>query len=167
MKLKYFLSIMFLMLLTGCGPTKKHLVLSYITTDSAPVPAVDQNSQAQLAEAAVSVGKSLQQLASIELALHPKSKLRPAMNPRAIGMSEGTSINWTGPVEPVLQKIARAGRYKLRVLGYKPAIPIIVSVYEENKPLATILRDVTFQVIKQANITVYPASRVIELRYYS
>lgn len=167
LKFKQALLIASALLLAGCGPTKKHLVLTYITTDSAPVQAVDKNAQSQLAEAAVSVGKSLQQLAAMDVALHPKTKLGVPLNPRTIGMAQSTSINWTGPVEPLLKKIADASHYKLRVIGRKPAIPVIVSVYEQDKPLATILRDATFQVVKQANVTVYPASKTIELRYYS
>jgi defect in organelle trafficking protein DotD len=167
MKIKYGLLVLFVFLLVGCGPTKKHLVLTYITTDSAPVQAVDQNSQDQLAEAATAVGKSLQQLAAVELAIHPKAKLGAPLNPQTIGMAQQTSINWTGPVEPLLKRIAQATHYKLRILGHEPAIPVIVSIDSTDKPIATILRNATFQVVKKANITVYPASKVIELRYYS
>lgn len=166
MKLKYFLPLPVALLLVGCNSHEKHLTYSYITTDSAPVQVVNKNAQAQLAEVSESVGHSLQQMSAIQLATHPKSKLAPPQNPAAIGMAQQTSLNWTGPIEPLLRKIAAASHYKVRVLGQQPAIPAIVVIDANNVPLANILRDATFQVVKKANITLYPATKTIELRYY-
>jgi defect-in-organelle-trafficking protein DotD len=155
-------------LLAGCQ--KKSINYAYITTDSAPVTEVDRNTQAQLAQASVSVDKSLQQLSAIKIATHPQIKMAAPVNPKQLGMEQMSSIAWNGPIEPLLQKIAVAAHYKLKVLGVAPAIPIIVSVDARNVPLADILRDVTFQAQNKARIVVYPgrsaASRVIELRYY-
>ena len=166
MKLKYFLLLPVALLLVGCSPREKNLTYSYITTNSAPVQVVNKNAQAQLAEASESVGHSLQQKSEIQLATHPKFKLPPPQNPAAIGMAQQTSLNWTGPIEPLLEKIAAASHYQVRVLGKQPAIPAIVAIDANNVPLATILRDATFQVVKKANITLYPGTKTIELRYY-
>lgn len=143
---------------------------AYITTSSAPVTEVDKNTQAQLAQAAVSVDKSLQELSAIKIATNPQVKMSAPINPSQLGMEQLSSIDWSGPIEPLLQKIAAASQYKLKVLGVAPAIPILVSVNAQNQPLADILRDVTFQAQNKAGIVVYPsksaANRVIELRYY-
>ncbi|MCL5261667.1 MAG: DotD/TraH family lipoprotein, partial [Gammaproteobacteria bacterium] len=80
-------------------------------------------------------------------------------------MDKIASIDWSGPVGPLVKKIATASNYKLRVLGTPPAIPILVSISAKDTPLADILRDATFQCGNKANIVVYPASRTIELRY--
>ena len=166
MKLKYFLPLPVALLLVGCSAPPKHLVYSYVTTDSAPVQVTNKNAQAQLAETSESVGHSLQQMSAIQLALHPKTKLATPQNPAAIGMAQQTSLNWTGPIEPLLKKIAAASHYKLHVLGKQPAIPTIVAIDANNVPLANILRDATFQVVNKANITLYPSHKIIELRYY-
>ncbi len=164
------LSLLLTALLTACSK-KTDINYAYITTDSAPVTAVDQNAQAQLAEAAVSVDKSLQELSAIKIATHPQIHLAPPVSPAQLGMEEISSIDWTGPIEPLLKKIAVASQYRLKVLGTPPAIPIIVTVNATDQPLADILRDVTFQAQNKAGIVVYPgktpASRVIELRYYN
>lgn len=152
--------------LAGCT-VHKELSFSYIPTGTAPIKSNDQNAQDQLAEAATSVGHSLQQMSAIQMAIHPKAKLPPPLNPAVIGMAQQTSLEWTGPIEPLLRRIASESHYKLRVLGKEPAIPVIVAINSTNVPLADILRDATYQVEKKANITLYPSTRTIELRYYS
>ncbi len=150
--------------LLGCT-THKELTYSYITTDSAPVKVGNANAQAQLAETSVDVGHSLQQMSAIDKAIHPKTKISEPMNPATIGMAQQTSLNWDGPIEPLLNKVASASHYKVRVLGKEPAIPVLVAIDKHNVPLATILRDATYQIEKKADIKVYPATKTIELRY--
>ena len=164
MKLKLLWLFPAIGLLAGCTIHKK-FTYSYITTDSAPVKTVDTNAQAQLAEASVDTNHSLQQIAAIQQALHPKAKLAAPLNPATIGMAQQTSLDWTGPIEPLLRKIAAASHYRLRVLGNAPAIPVLVAINANNVPLADILRNATFQVENKADIKLYPATRTIELRY--
>jgi defect in organelle trafficking protein DotD len=123
------------------------------------------NANIKLAEAAISISQSLQELAATERAANPHVKIPPPTDPVRIGMAGLASVDWTGPVEPLLRKIGKATSYRVRVLGKEPAIPVIVSVYAQNIPLADILRDVSFQAQKKATIMLYPSSRVLELRY--
>ncbi|OGO92798.1 MAG: LuxR family transcriptional regulator [Coxiella sp. RIFCSPHIGHO2_12_FULL_42_15] len=167
MKIKNILVLLPILALTGCADKPKFvdLSLNYITTDSAPVKSVDQSSQAQLAEAAQSVNQSLAQLSAIQLATNPGIKMPEPANASAIGMAQQTSLDWTGPVEPLLKKIADASGYTVNVLGNQPPIPVIVVINAYDQPLATILRDTTYQVSKKARIEVYPDKKIIELRY--
>jgi len=149
-------------------PTKKivDLNLKYLPANVVPAQITDEQSQEQIAEAATAVGRSLQELSAVQMTVHPPQKLRRPFNPQAIGMSKLASISWTGPVKPLLAKIAQATNYKLRVIGKKPNLPVLVSLNIHNKPIADILRNVTYQVVMKANIAVYPKSRTIELRYH-
>jgi len=154
--------------LAGCASQSARQVnlnLKYMTANSAPVNANDVNAQAQVAEAATSVGHSLQRLSAIQMATHKGVKLGKPVNARAIGMAKQASLNWNGPVGPAVQRIASASGYRVRVLGSTPAIPVIVNVNASNQTLAQILRNVTFQAEPAATIKVYPSSHVIELRY--
>ena len=56
-------------------------------------------------------------------------------------------------------------RYKLKVLGATPSIPVVVSITASNSVVADILKDAGLQAGKKANLVVYPGSRIIELRY--
>jgi len=167
-KMKFALTVamstLFLLTTTGCFMTQnstsnpKRIVV--VSNDT-----VVREAEVKLADAAVSVSSSLRQLAEIERATHPQAKLPSPPSAEIIHMNQLASVQWTGPVGPLVDKIAKAANYKLRVLGKQPAIPILVAIAAKDTPLADILRDATFQCGSKANIVVYPASKVIELRY--
>ncbi len=128
-------------------------------------PRAHDEAEVKIAEAADSVSESLKELSEIERAMHPGARLPTPPNPARIGMAGTASVDWIGPVEPLVAKIAKASHYRLKVLGSKPAIPALVQVSKQDVPLFDILRDVTFQVQKKVDIVIYPNNRVIELRY--
>lgn len=154
------------LLLAGCANPRGPATSAPVTEKSI-LKMQSMKAEVKLAEAAVSASQSLQQLAQIESAVHPEAKLPPPLNPYLIGMEQPASINWIGPIEPLIKRIAKASHYRLHVLGTAPAIPIIVTITAENKPLATILRNAGFQGRHQAKIAVYPGQKIIELRYLS
>ena len=129
-----------------------------------PCANVDE-ARASLAEASYSVSRSIVSLSETAQAAHPAPALDPGPNPASYGMGGLTSIDWSGPVEPLVKQIAKAASYRVRIVGAAPAIPVLVSVYDKNEPLADVLRDVGFQCGRRATIAVYPESQVIELRY--
>ena len=157
MKTKLLLILCIVVCLAGCVQTRSE--------DYNLQQASIDNAQIQLAEAATSVSKDLNQLAAIEKAKMPKSSLQSPPSPASIGMAQLASTDWTGPIEQLMQKIAKASNYRLQIIGRKPAIPVIVSVSAENEPLATILRDTSFQAAKKVDVVVYPRRRIIEMRY--
>lgn len=164
MKTKSFLCIVLALILLGClGCGSKPQSTNKISIISSDTGA--RNAEVKLALAADSVSQSLQQLAEIEKATHPQVKKQSPMDPQMIGMSQIASIEWFGPVEPLVRRAAKIANYKVRVLGTTPAIPVLVSISAKDTPLADILRDANFQCGSKASIVVYPASKVIELRY--
>jgi len=120
----------------------------------------------ELKEAAASVNAHLTKLAAIENASTPEAGPDLMTQPVIPGLMRMGSIDWYGPVEPLINKIAAAGGFKVRVLGIEPAVPIIVAIDARDVPLATILRDASFQAAKKAKIVAYPESKTIELRYF-
>jgi len=121
--------------------------------------------ESSLAEASYSVSKSIVDLAETAQAAHPLPKLAPPPAPATYGMGMATSIDWSGPVQPLLQQVARTADYRLRTLGTPPAIPVIVTVYTKNEMLGDVLRDIGYQCGRRASVVIFPESRVIELRY--
>jgi len=156
--------VSFLFLTVGCStanvePTNPKTI-AIISNDTGA-----KEAENKLADAALTVSESLHQLAEIERATHPQARLPSPPAASVIGMDQLASVEWTGPVAPLVNKIAAATSYKLRILGKQPAIPILISISAKDTPLADILRDATFQCGEKANIVVYPASKTIELRY--
>ncbi len=145
------LGFLFTVALSACVPAPK----TYQITEN----------DASLAEASYSVSRSLVDLAETAQAAHPIPKLAPPPAPATYGMGMATSVDWSGPVEPLLKQMAQSSDYRLRVLGSAPAIPIIVTVYAKNEMLGDVLRNVGYQCGRRASVVVFPESRVIELRY--
>lgn len=119
----------------------------------------------QLAEAAVSVSNSFRTLAQVEQATNPQAVPEPPIPPEEYGMEQLASVEWSGPAEPLLGKIAEATGYKLKVLGHEPSIPVLVTISAVNTPLGDILRDIGFQTGTRAKVVLYPTRQVIEVRY--
>ena len=78
---------------------------------------IDVNTK--LAEAADSVSHSLHKLAELELTVE-NTKHAPAKRntfDTIPNMHEISSVEWNGPVEPIISKIAQASKHKLTVLS--------------------------------------------------
>lgn len=155
------LLISMLPLIVACASGSKTNVVDV----QPPTNNVDET--ANLTEAAASVSRSLVNLAEVEQAAHPLTQLNPPPSPASYGMAVNASIDWSGPVEPLVQQLAQAVKYQVRILGVKPSIPILVTLSERNAPVADILRDVAFQCGQRAELVVLPDSKVIEIRYES
>lgn len=155
MKNKIIIVSSILLLLSACA-----------STGDPRRPAIPDQANLQIAEAAVSVSQSLRKLAFIQEASTPPLKINL---PRAgtTGMQGVASIDWSGPIGLLVKQIAHTTHYKLRVIGKHPAVPIIISINSKNTPMDIILRDADYQAGKSANIVVYESSRVVELRYAS
>lgn len=130
-----------------------------------PANTPPDNASTSLAEASYSVSRSIVSLSETAQAAHPMPDLEPPPNPASYGMGGLTSVDWSGPVEPLIEQIARTANYRVNVLGVPPAIPVLVTIYDKNRMLADVLRDVGYQCGRRATVVVYPESRVIELRY--
>jgi defect in organelle trafficking protein DotD len=145
--------------LSGC------VTSSSVHIDSAYDKRSQHEAETKLSETAASISKSLAELAQIERTTHPQAKLLSPVDPDMIGMGQLAAIDWNGPVEPLVKKIAEVAKYKVNVLGTAPGIPILVSISAKDTPLSDVLRDANFQCGNKASIVVYPASKIIELRY--
>lgn len=140
------------------------LALGACATQPPPSNKLD-TTDTSLAQASYSVSRAISSLSETAQAAHPLPKLDPPPSPDTYGMGGLTSVDWSGPVEPLVQQIAQSTNYRVRILGTRPGIPVLVSVYDKNMMMADILRDVGYQCGRRAAVVVYPESRVIEIRY--
>lgn len=119
----------------------------------------------KLAEAAVSVSDSMLEMNRVEKVIHPPQLDNVLTIPNACNLQARASIDWSGPIEELTERIAKAAHYRLRVLGQLPSLPILISISAKDKSLAELLRDIDYQAGKRAYIHVYPNCQVVELRY--
>jgi defect-in-organelle-trafficking protein DotD len=134
-------------------------------TPKPPEAYVPNKAQISLSEASYSVSRSIVDLAETAEAAHPRPRIESPPAPASYGMGGLTSVDWSGPVEPLVKQIATAANYRFKVLGTQPGIPIIVTIYTKNAMLGDVLRDVGYQCGRRATVTVYADTRVIELSY--
>lgn len=147
------LTILSIVILNGCA------------TKCCPPPRGLSNPEASLSEASYNISRSIVSLAESAQAARPLPCLEPPPDPASYCMAFPTSVDWSGPIEPLVKEIARAADYRVRVVGSRPAIPVLVTVYAKNTMLGDVLRDVGYQAGRRAAVVVFPDSRVIELRY--
>jgi defect-in-organelle-trafficking protein DotD len=144
-------------ILAGCaGSTYTPSVNNSTPQDDATV---------KLAEAAAAISQSLTDLNAIEKASKPPINDKVLAYPTSSDMNQLASIDWSGPIEPLLQRISGMCDYKLRVIGTRPPIPVLVTLSARNTPIGYLIRDADFQAASKAKIEVYPGIHVIELRY--
>lgn len=137
----------------------------HISIRADSTPPADQVVGTQLAATAHTVNQSMQRLASIETATHPHVAIAAPVDPVSIAMAQKASVDWTGPVEPLIKKIAAASHYHLHILGSQPTVPALVKLNAKEQTLAQVLRNLGYQIRHSANITVYPKRKIIELKY--
>jgi defect-in-organelle-trafficking protein DotD len=119
----------------------------------------------KLAEAADSVSDSMMQMARVEKVITPPRKDNTLTIPNAYNLQARASVDWSGPIAEVTERVAKAAHFRLRVLGKQPGVPVLISLNVQDESLAEILRNIDYQAGKKAFIHVYPNSQVVELRY--
>ncbi|QBR83304.1 hypothetical protein E3983_02355 [Legionella israelensis] len=143
-------------LMTGC---------TSITYKKPPINRPSDDATIKLAEAASSVSDSMLEIARVEKVISPPSVDNVLTIPNAYNLQARASVDWSGPIEDLTLRIAKAAHFKLRVLGKAPPVPVLISITAKDESLAKLLRDIDYQARKRASIHVYPNSQVVELRY--
>jgi len=149
------IALLVILLVTGCTSNKPRN-----NTDEM----VDQ-SRIELSESAIAVNRSLQTVASLEQSKNPVQVQESHPNPTTYGMGHIASVDWVGPIEPLVKKLAVMAQYRVNVIGSPPSIPVIVSITQHDMAIGEILQDALLQTRSQVDVQVYPDSQLIELRY--
>lgn len=148
--------------LFGCSQTRNTPAITRAT-----VTENNKGIEKQLAETAESIERSLALLAMAQETNNPPLiNTAPLITPEG-GMGGTADIDWTGPLEPLLHKLAELTDYNLKFLGNEPTTPIIISITQNKAVIADIIKNAGLQAGKRANIMVFPANKIIELRYSS
>lgn len=156
-----FCVIGLLLLLSGCTPP----IQQAANSNTASRAKANDPSGNQIAQAAVASSQSLETMAATEqAAFTPKAPI-VAPDPATYDMGSTVSVDWSGPIEPLLRQMAHISGYTYRAIGRAPAVPILVDVNARNEKVGAILRNVSYQADSRASVTVYPSRKLIELQY--
>jgi defect-in-organelle-trafficking protein DotD len=123
------------------------------------------NAEAQLAEAAAGVSRTLNTLAAMQRAKDPHL-YRDLPDVGTTRQTAGiASVHWVGPIEPLLTQIAQKTGLRFVTYGQRTATPIIVSIDAKQQTIESIIQDISYQAQSHAIIKVHAAKRSLELRY--
>jgi defect-in-organelle-trafficking protein DotD len=149
-------------------------VLSVLVSACAYTPKIGQTQMVaepnsvdlMLADAADRATRALETLAAMEQTQMPIKPIASVPNaPQEL--QRAVTFDWTGPVEPLIEELARKAGYNYGVIGDQPSAPITVSLKAMNKPLINVLRDFGMQMGARGDLNVNAQSRVIEIQYAS
>jgi len=122
-------------------------------------------SRVELSEAALAVNSSMQDLAALTQSQTPLQVQMLAPDAHSYGLAQLATVDWTGPVEPLVQRLGQITRYRVKVIGDEPVLPIVVNISKRNTAVGDILREAALQSREQMQIQVFPANQLIELHY--
>lgn len=118
-----------------------------------------------MAEASISVSGSMRELAAYAAVEQPLVSADTPADPSTYGMGRLVNINYTGPIEPLVNELVANTRYRVQVVGLTPTLSSMVSISRRDASIGDVLRDVNLQAGDKAYITIYPDIRVVELAY--
>lgn len=145
--------------LGGCSAIDKGFSNNTPQVVAAPDPV-----SARLAEAADRVSNALETLAAVENARTPSASSAPIANaPREL--RRAITVNWVGPVEPVLKMLADRAGYEFKAFGNRPSNAAVISLDVENRAIIEVMRDVGLQLGGRADVRVSGDARRVEIHY--
>ena len=124
--------------------------------------------QASLEQAAGSVSKSLNSLSAIRRSAYPENDKMPYANlPTNTALREKVAIQWYGPIQTVVQKIAHQIGYTMQTYGKVPPTPILVDIntLRDPQPAVAVLQNIDLQAGLNASVLIFPKQSLISLRY--
>ena len=81
------------------------------------------------------------------------------------GLGFLVAIDWVGPIEALVHKVSKIAKFKFKVLGNAPPIPVLINIFDKRASLGDVLRMTNLQASDRANVVIYPKTKTIELRY--
>lgn len=120
--------------------------------------------QEQLNAAAERAVVARERYAQVEIQQNPiKDTQSPDYLPEAL--AERLDIRFHGPIEALMNGVAKRMDYELRVLGPRPASDVLVRVNGDHRRVFDLLRDVGLQVGARGTVRIDPDQNVLELVY--
>lgn len=153
------LSLLTLLLVPACETVGERF-----SKDSAQLVAQPDSVSAMLADAADRASNALETLAAVEQSRTPDIDVS-AVNGAPAELRRAITMNWVGPVEPVVKALADRASYNFATIGPKPPSAVVVRVDVQNMPVVEVLRDIGLQLGTRANIRIDGPRKVVEVNY--
>ncbi|MFG6082116.1 DotD/TraH family lipoprotein [Paracoccus litorisediminis] len=146
------------LLLSACAATKVEQVDPIPEIDGKIAKAVEESANANKAISEVEVATAAPKRAGPGSTV-PAGVVLP---PESI---QPVTLDWNGPIEPLLEDMAKRAGYSFRKTGNEPANKVMISITAREEPLFGVVRRAGAMAHGYADIGFNPTSRIIEIRY--
>jgi len=156
-------------LLNGCGGTSDSSDQEYDldhTTENAS-PETNKFVDRQLLQHISELESNMKNFSQFFMFQDQEMKLpdRQLLTTHQYVLNRHVFIDWSGPVEQLLNDLSKLTGYRAQVIGATPCIPPIVTLHHHHMTVLDVIRDAALQVYKKADLVIYPDENLIELRY--
>ena len=154
--------------LSGCASKNNSVVVPNSTNYAAMSQAqINNQVQTSLTNAASQTQSSLAELSAIEKMRFQTDDTLPLSNVNDPALNQLITIKWYGPIEPLLAQVASISGYQFETFGKAPFSPILINIDDTSNPESaiSILRNADVQAGLNAQILIFPAQKIISLRY--
>lgn len=146
---RLFICLIIIGLLTSCAKPES-LPPSHNDLDLKVISSLEANS--------TKIENLLIELSETEKAVKP-------IDHKIIGqLNYEVTVKWTGPLDPVVKKVAESVGMKFDVIG-SPNTPVLVSIDARDKMVLDVLRNLGMQAGNLAKITYRPRENAVEIIY--
>lgn len=134
--------------------------------ETPPIEEIDQI----IAEAVETSSSSNRAIAEVEVATAGPVRAgpQPSVPPTVVLPPEAVqpvTLDWQGPIEPLIRDLATRAGYTFRATGRAPANMKMISIVANEEPLFGIIRRAGAMAHGYADIAFNPGARTIEIRY--
>ncbi len=142
------------------------LVAGCVTTTSVtPVATEPDVVSVRLAQAAEKASNALDTLSGIEQYREPQLPAPADYSSAPPALTQLISIQWSGPIDQILQTLATRAGMRYKIIGSASGIPLLVNLDVYQKPLIEVLHDLGLQAGRRADVSVDNINNSIEIRY--
>ncbi|MGX9960635.1 DotD/TraH family lipoprotein [Xanthomonas euvesicatoria] len=132
---------------------------------STPKPTPDP-AELALKRSAAEVSRSITDLAEVEqYDRFRRMPAQPRVYDQVQDMEQVVSMEWDGPIETVVRRLAAESGYTAKVIGRAPVIPVLVRLTGSPATVSDHLRNVGYQAGARADVTIYTDRKIVELSY--
>ncbi|WP_419901139.1 DotD/TraH family lipoprotein [Kiloniella sp.] len=153
--------------LQGCETLQDDSFFKVFSTQTKndPVEVISQTPNlTKLDQASTTAAHALATLSRIESA---KTPLLAAKAPGLIPdiLKQPVTIDWTGPLDGVAQRLATLARYEFQVIGKTPAVPVIIHLASKDIPLIEAFKNTGQQAGTRALLRIDTRRSKVEIIY--
>jgi len=80
-------------------------------------------------------------------------------------LQEPVTLSWAGPIEPVVEALAKLSGYRYRVVGKAPVNPRLITLHVRSQPMVKVIEHIGWQAGEKIGLVLNPGLKELRLVY--